>query len=50
MPKVWRARIGVREGILLGGGAEKICLENSNVPKNKQFALKLTSLLNPNRA
>jgi len=31
--------IGVWKGILLGGGAEKIC------PKNKQFALKLTFLV-----
>ena len=29
MPAV---HIGVREGILLGGGAEKICPENNNLP------------------
>jgi len=37
--------IGVREGNLLGAGAEKIALKITIRPKNKQFVLKLTSLV-----
>jgi len=44
---LWVTGIGVREGILLGG-RKKIALKITVCPKNKQFALKLTSLFNPN--
>ena len=37
--------IGVREGILLGGGRKKFALKITICPKNKQFALKLTFLV-----
>jgi len=37
--------IGVGECILLVGGGGKICPENNNCPRNKQFALKLTFLV-----
>jgi len=42
--------IGVREGILLGAGRKKFTLKITICSKNKQFALKLTFLFNPNWA
>jgi len=41
--------IGVREGILLVG-RKKFALKITICPENKQFALELTSLFNPNGA
>ena len=37
--------IGVREGILPGGGAEKFALKITSCSKNQQFPLKLTFLV-----
>ena len=42
---IWVAGIGVREGILLGGGRKEFALKITICPKNKQFALKLTFLV-----
>jgi len=41
--------IGVRESIL-PGGRKKFALKIAIFPKNKQFALTLTFLFNPNEA